>query len=63
MKLELLMAEERREGRKEGREGLIFELVRDGEMSPESAAKKLSYSLEDFQKKMTEYFQNHQEDN
>ena len=79
MKLELLMAEERREGRKEGREegreegiqeglqkgreSLVFELVRDGLVSPESAAMKLSCSLEDFQEKMDAYFQKpHEED-
>ena len=59
MKLQLLLEEERRkglqEGRELGRESLVFEMVRDSDITPEIGAKKLACSLEDFQEKMEAY--------
>lgn len=65
MKLQLLLKEERlagrEEGRVEGREEIIFDMVRDGEIPAETGAKRLSYTLEEFQEKLKVYCQENPE--
>ena len=41
-----------RQGRDEGREGIVIELVRDGELSVESAAAKLNITKEQLREKI-----------
>ena len=61
MKLQLLLKEERLAGREEGREEIIFDMVRDGEIPAETGAKRLSYTLEEFQEKLKVYCQENPE--
>ena len=55
MTLEEMLREEREEGRQEGREMMIFQMVNEDEISAEKGAEKLGISSEEFRKKLEEY--------
>ena len=45
--------EGRQEGRAEGKIDMLFELVRDGLLTLENAAKKANFTVEEFKKRMS----------